>query len=443
MQRFLIKDTAKHIGEKVKVAGWVNTRRAHGKILFIDLRDISGILQTVFTPSNKEVYELAGQLRPELVVEITGQIVKRPEQMVNPKIETGQVELSAESLNILSEAQTSPIPVGEENVEEVEIDKRMDWRWLDLRKPEKLLIFKVWTTMEKAFIDYCVLNNFIEIHSPKILITSTESGSELFEIKYFGKKAYLAQSPQLYKQMAMAAGFEKVFEIGPVFRANPSMTSRHDTEFTMYDIEMSFIDSHHDLMEEEERMMVSMFTAIKNEHGEGIKKYFGADVVVPKTPFPKLTLAESKKILKDLKVPNERGDDLSPEEERAICDYIKEKKGHEFVFIHEWPAKVRAFYSMRSESDPKTTKSFDLLFKGLEITSGAQREHRYEQLAKQIKEQGLKLKPFESYLNFFKYGCPPHGGFAPGPSRLIMKIFNLINVREVTYLYRGVKRLTP
>lgn len=443
MQRFLVKDTAKHIGEKVRVCGWVNTRRAHGRILFVDLRDISGILQVVFVPSNKEVYDLAETLRPEWVIEVVGQVVKRPENMINEKLETGQVELSVESLKVLSEAETPPIPVGEENIEAAELDKRMDWRWLDLRKPEKILIFKVWTTMEKAFVDYCASNDFIEIHSPKILVTSTESGSELFEIKYFDKKAYLAQSPQLYKQMAMAAGFEKVFEIGPVFRANPSMTSRHDTEFTMYDVEMSFIESHYDLMEEEERMMVSIFNAIKNKHGEEIKKYFGADVIVPKTPFPKLTLAEAKKILKDLKVPDERGDDLSPEEERAICDYIKEKEGHEFVFIHDWPAKVRAFYSMRLESNPKLTKTFDLLYKGLEITSGAQREHRPVQLAKQIKEQGLKLKPFESYLNFFKYGCPPHGGFAPGPSRMIMKILNQSNVREVTYLYRGVKRLTP
>ena len=443
MPRFLIADTAKHIGEKVRVCGWVNSRRAHGKILFIDLRDISGIMQVVFVPSNKEVYDLAQNLRPEWVVEIVGQIVKRPENMINEKIETGHVEMSVESLKVLSEAETPPIPVGEENVEEAELDKRMDWRWIDLRKPKSALIFKVWTTMEKAFVDYCVANNFIEIHSPKTLITSTESGSELFEVKYFGKKAYLAQSPQLYKQMAMAAGFEKVFEIGPVFRANPSFTSRHDTEFTMYDIEMSFIESHYDLMEEEERMMASIFNAVKNKHGEEIKKYFGVGVVVPKTPFPKLTLAEAKKILKSLKVPNERGDDLSPEEERAICDYIYKKEGHEFVFIHDWPAKTRAFYSMRLESDPSITKSFDLLFKGLEVTSGAQREHRYKQLAKQIKEQGLKLKPFESYLNFFKYGCPPHGGFGPGPSRIVMKMLGLTNVREVTYLYRGVKRLTP
>lgn len=443
MKRIINTDTIKYLGKQVKVCGWVNSIRSHGKIIFVDLRDRSGILQLVVVPQNAGVYKIANELRSEWVIEVEGKVLERPQKMVNPKIETGKIEVSVENLKVLSEAKTPPIPVGEEGIEESDLDKRMDWRWLDLRKPEKILIFKIWTTLEQAFIEYCVSNGYIEIHSPKTLITSTESGSELFEIKYFNRKAYLAQSPQLYKQMAMAAGFEKVFEIGPVFRANPSFTSRHDTEFTMYDVEMSFIESHHDLMAEEEKMMVAIFTVIKEKHGDEIKKVYGADIVVPKIPFPKLTLREAKKILAERGISNERGEDLSPEEERAISEYIKEKEGHEFVFIHEWPAKVRAFYSMRLESDPLLTKSFDLLFKGLEITSGAQREHRYEQLAKQIKEKGLKLKPFEGYLNFFKYGCPPHGGFAPGPTRMLMKILNLNNVREVTYLYRGVKRLTP
>ena len=443
MQRVYGRETTKYIGKKVKVEGWVNSVRSHGKIIFIDLRDITGILQLVFVPQNKEAYQIIKDVRPEFVIEAVGTISERPKNMVNPKEETGQVELPVEEVKVLSKAETPPIPVGEEGTEEADLDKRMDFRWLDLRRPEKLLIFKVWTTLEKAFIDYCVENGFIEIHSPKTLITSTESGSELFEIKYFKQKAYLAQSPQLYKQMAMAAGFERVFEIGPVFRANPSFTSRHDTEFTMYDIEMSFIESHQELMAEEEKMIVAIFKAIKEKYGDEIKKEYGTEIIIPKIPFPKLTLREAKKILADRGVPNERGEDLSPEEERAICDYVREKEGHEFVFIHEWPASVRAFYSMRLESDSTLTKSFDLLFKGLEITSGAQREHRYEQLKKQIREKGFEAKPFERYLDFFKYGCPPHGGFAPGPSRMVMKILNLNNVREVTFIYRGVKRLTP
>ena len=196
-------------------------------------------------------------------------------------------------------------------------------------------------------------------------------------------------------------------------------------------------------MDEEERMVTEMLRAVKVKFGKEILELYGRDLVVPALPFPRLTLREVKKILAGLGIPNERGDDMSPEEERAISDYIKKEYGHEFVFIHEFPTSVRAFYSMRSETDPTVTKSFDLLWNGIEITSGAQREHRVEQLSKQIKEQGLDVESFKVYLDFFRYGCPPHGGFAPGPTRMLMKIFNIANVREVTYLYRGVKRLTP
>jgi aspartyl-tRNA synthetase len=436
MERTLIKDTPKKIGEKVRLCGWVQIVRDQGAIKFLILRDITGIIQTV-SVRNIAMAKIINSLSLESVVEIIG-TVKEEKQA------PGEIEITIEEIKILSLAFSElPIPVVEKGIGEIKLQKRLDWRWIDLRKPEKALIFKVWTAMEQAFREYCISNNFIEIHSPKIVVTSTESGSELFEIKYFKQKAYLAQSPQLYKQMAMAAGFEKVFEVGPVFRANPSFTSRHDTEFTMYDVEISFIKSHHDLMEEEEKMMVTMFTAIKEKYGEEIKNLYGQEVKIPTVPFPKLTLREAKKILTELKIPNERGEDLSPEEERAISQYVKEKEGHDFVFIHDWPAKVRAFYSMRLESDPTLSKTFDLLFKGLEITSGAQREHRYDVLKKQIEEKGFKIEPFESYLNFFKYGCPPHGGFAPGPTRMLMKIFNIENVREVTYLYRGVNRLTP
>lgn len=437
MERLLLSQMGNKIGETVKIAGWANTIRNQGSISFILVRDISGIIQTVVLKNNAAAFEIAKKLSLESVVEIVGKVKEE-------KQAPGGMEIEVEKISVLSEADPElPIPVVQKEGNETDQQIRMDWRWIDLRRPEKQLIFRVWTAMEQGFRNYCIKNNFIEIHSPKTLVTSTESGSELFEIKYFDRKAYLAQSPQLYKQMAMAAGFEKVFEVGPVFRANPSFTSRHDTEFTMYDIEMSFIDSHHELMAEEEKMMVAIFSAIKESCGEEIKKYYNQDIVVPQVPFPKLTLREAKKILEGLGVPNERGEDLSPEEERAICAYIKEKENSDFVFIHEWPASVRAFYSMRLESDPKLTKSFDLLYRGLEITSGAQREHRPEQLQKQIEEKGFKIEPFASYLNFFKYGCPPHGGFAPGPSRIVMKILGLENVREVTYIYRGVKRLTP
>ena len=263
------------------------------------------------------------------------------------------------------------------------------------------------------------------------------------EVKYFERKAYLAQSPQFYKQMGMAAGFEKVFEVGPVFRANPSFTSRHDTEFTGYDVEISFVESHQDPMHEEEKAIRHALEKVKEGYGEEILKHYGRELVVPSLPFPQLTMKEAKEILGRLGVPSEKDGDLSPEEERKLSEYIKEKEGHEFVFVTEYPAEVRPFYHMRLESDPALTKSFDLLWDGLEITTGAQREHRYDVLIKQAKERGVKLGPIQFYLNFFKYGCPPHGGFGLGPSRMLMKVFNAANVREVTYLYRGIKRLEP
>jgi nondiscriminating aspartyl-tRNA synthetase len=433
--RIYTSQISEHIGKTITVAGFVQTIRNQGKIGFLILRDITSTAQVVVI--KQELVKILSEISSESVIKIIGK-VKEAKQ-----VRSG-VEVEAEEIEIMSYAKPElPIPIIGKGFEETDQQIRLDWRWLDLRKPEKTLIFKVWTVMEQAFRDYCVKTGYIEIHSPKITATATESGAELFEVKYFDRKANLAQSPQLYKQMAMAAGFEKVFEVGPVFRANPSFTSRHDTEFTMYDIEMSFIESHHDLMAEEERMIVAMLKEVKEKYGENIKEHYGREVVVPMLPFPRITLKEAKTILAGLNIPNERGDDMSPEEERAICDYVKEKYGHEFVFIHEFPASVRAFYSMRSESDPTVTKSFDLLWNGIEITSGAQREHRVEQLSKQIEEQGLNLESFKTYLDFFRYGCPPHGGFAPGPTRMLMKIFDIKNVREVTYLYRGVRRLNP
>jgi nondiscriminating aspartyl-tRNA synthetase len=436
MERILIAGLKSKAGQTVTISGFVHALRNQGSISFIIIRDITGLIQVVVLKKSA-AFENAGKLSLESVVKVTG-LCKAEKQA------PGGIEIQAESIEILSLAEPNlPIQVVEKSGHEAELPLRLDWRFLDLRKPEKALVFKVWTAMEQAFRGYCIANGYIEIHTPKTVVTSTESGSELFEIKYFDKAAYLAQSPQLYKQMAMAAGFEKVFEVGPVFRANPSFTSRHDTEFTMYDIEMSFINSHHDLMDEEEHMMVAMLGGIKERYGEAIQKTCGQELIVPALPFPRLTLRETKEILGGLGVTGEKPDDLSPEEERCICQYIKEKHNHEFVFIHDWPASGRAFYSMKLESDATLTKSFDLLFKGIEITSGAQREHRYGVLKNQILEKGFKLEPFESYLNFFRYGCPPHGGFAPGPTRMLMKIFNTSTVREVTYLYRGVNRLTP
>lgn len=433
--RTLIAQTKDRVGESVELYGWVQTLRDQKKIKFLILRDVSGTIQAVVT-NNERALKAVETLTLESVVKATGQI-KAVEQA------PGGIELSVEEIEILSLAAPElPIPVVDK-AGEAELPKRMDWRWLDLRKPEKQLIFKVWTAMERAFVDYCSDSGYIEIHSPKLMSAPSESGAELFEVKYFERKAYLAQSPQFYKQMAMASGFEKTYEIGPVFRANPSFTSRHDTEFTGYDIEISFIESHYDVMAEEERFTVAMLQAAHDKYGRRVAELLGKEIIVPTIPFPKVTMAQAKEILAKLGVPGEDEGDLNPEEERELGKYIKERDGHEFVFVTDYPKKVRPFYHMRHPENPELTKSFDLVYNGLEVTTGAQREHRYDILVKQAQEKGLSLEPMQFYLNFFKYGCPPHGGLGFGPTRFLMQTVGLNNVREVTYLYRGVKRLEP
>lgn len=437
MERVPVREVPQHVGQQIRIAGWLHAIRRQGGIKFLVLRDITGFIQAVVTKDNPDAAAMADNARLESVVEIIG-LAKHEAQA------PGGIEVAAQTIRILSQASPElPIPVAEKGSEETELQKRLDYRWIDLRKPEKALIFKVWTLMEQAFREYCVRNGYLEIHSPKLMGAPSESGAELFEVKYFDRKAYLAQSPQFYKQMAMASGFEKVFEVGPVFRANPSFTSRHDTEFTGYDIEISFIESHQEVMLEEQKILAYVLQRVKEEYGEEILRHYGREVIVPAIPFPQVTMKDAKQTLASLGVPGEADDDLSPEEERALCDHILQTRGHEFVFVTDYPAKVRAFYHMRMETDPTRTKSFDLLWNGLEITTGAQREHRYDILAAQAREKGLSLESIQFYLDFFKYGCPPHGGLGLGPTRMLMKIFGIKNVREVTYLYRGVKRLTP
>lgn len=437
MKRTLIEQIKEKSGQQIKIAGFVCAIRDQGSIKFLIVRDISGTTQVVVAKDNTKPFKIVESLSLESVVEIVGQVKVE-------KQAPGGVEILAEEILILSTACPElPIPVIQKGAEEADSQKRLDWRWLDLRKPEKKLIFQVWTLMEQAYREYWTKNNYIEIHSPKLMNSPSESGSELFEVKYFDRKAYLAQSPQFYKQMAMASGFEKVFEVGPVFRANPSFTSRHDTEFTGYDAEISFIESHQDVMSELQNVVEHSIKAIKKKYGNEILKLYGRKLTVPKLPFPQVTMAEAKKILSGLGVKSEKEGDLSPEEEAKLCKYIKKKEKHEFVFVTEWPINVRPFYHMRKENDPNITKSFDLLWSGLEVTTGAQREHRYDVLAAQAKEKDVGLDSIKHYLNFFKYGCPPHGGYGHGPTRCLMKIFNISNVREVTYLYRGVKRLEP
>lgn len=425
------------IGTSVRLAGWVHVLRGQSKIVFLVLRDYDGLIQCVLLPEHEEAFSAAKKLSQESVISVEGVVVEAKQAPLG-------IEVQVTSLTVLSASNAElPIPVVERGGNETDQAIRLDYRWLDLRKPEKLLVFKVWTLFEQSLRDFFIKERFLQIHSPKLMSSPSESGAEVFEVKYFDRSAYLAQSPQFYKQMAMAAGFERVFEIGPVFRAEPSFTTRHATEFTGLDFEMSFIDSHQDVMDVWSKAIAYAVKCVADQYGEQIKKEYNVDIVVPSLPFPQVTMIEAKALLSKRNISSEREGDLSPEEERAIGEIAKEQYGHEFIFITEYPTSVRPFYHMRKEGRPNATLSFDLIWKGVEITTGAQREHRYDVLEAQAKEKGMNLESLAHYLNFFRYGCPPHGGAGIGLSRMVMLMLNLESIREASYIYRGVKRLTP
>lgn len=417
------------------IKGYVEAIRDK-KIMFLVIRDVTGSVQVTIEKSVcPEVYEKAKALTLHSFVAVTGKCV------YSEYVRNGGKEIYPTDVDIMSIADVLPINA------ESGPDLRMDYRWIDLRDEKKVFLFKIQTAFERYAVEYFNKNGFIEIHTPKITALSSEGGSEVFELKnYFGQPAYLTQSPQLYKQMSMMAGFDKTFEIGEYFRANPSFTSRHDTEFTGIDVEISFIESHHDVMDVEEALLKYVIAGVKSEYNEEYKKYFGNDIIDMNYAIPRISLTEAYDILKKEKnyeVPRALKGDLDPEGERLICEYVKEKYNSDFVFIIDFPAKARAFYSMKQEENPELTKTYDLLFKGIEITSGAQREHRYEQLRQNIAEQGIDPENMSEYLEFFKYGAPTHGGFGLGITRTLVKLFDLPSVKDVTFLFRGPARLKP
>ncbi|MBI2065584.1 MAG: aspartate--tRNA(Asn) ligase [Candidatus Zambryskibacteria bacterium] len=412
------------------IQGFIHALRIQSKIIFIVVRNREGLIQVVVETSNPE-FKKAKELTLESVIRVDGEMVDAPQA-------PGGKEMKPTRIEVLGLAAPElPIPVVVKGSdEETEAPTRFDYRWLDLRKPEKQKIFKVWTEFEKGWRKYWDENNFIQLYPPALMSIPSESGAEVFEVNYFDRKAYLAQSPQFYKQMAMAAGFEKVFMVSPVFRAEESFTTRHMTEFTGWDFEISYIESHNDVMSTEEGMIIEGFRQL-------LKVFPDLNITIPTQPFPKITMVEAKKILAGLGVESPEEHDLSPEEERAISEYVLKKHKHEFVFITEYHKSKSAFYHMRIAENSDRSRRADLLYRGIEVTTLAQREHRPEILEKQAQEKGMDLEPLKDYLNFFRYGCPPHGGAGIGPGRFIMKILDLPNVREATYLPRDVKRLNP
>ena len=439
MERTLITNLPQHIDEEVTIQGWLHTLRDQKNMQFLIVRDRTGLVQVAhYKKGDLDLAEKISTLGTESALTITGKVVE------NKIVKLGGLEIQLQDLTVEGAAEI-PLPFEPFGEYLPEQDFRLDWRYLDLRREVNRLIFEIQTTAEQAMREYWLEHDFIEIHSPKIMGAPSESGAELFTIPYFETTAYLAQSPQFYKQMAMAAGYERVFEIGPVFRADPSFTSRHMTEFTGVDMEMSWIKSHEDVMVFMERWLAHTYKKVLDTHGKEIENAFEVKLEVPKVPFPRVTMAEAHQLLDEIgyDLPAEKKYDLDPGAERAIGAHFKETEGHDYVFVTEWPNEARPFYHMLKPDDPDLTRSFDLLGKGLEVATGAQREHRYDVLKTQALAKGLTLEPIQNYLNYFRYGTPPHGGFGFGLSRFLMILLDLSNIREAVYLFRGPTRLTP
>jgi nondiscriminating aspartyl-tRNA synthetase len=439
MERTLIKDLSSKIGQVVEVQGWMQTLRDQKQIQFMILRDRTGLVQvTLWKPDDPHMAGQISHLNTETALTIVGRVA------ANEIVKLNQLEIQLQSFQIDGEAE-SPLPLDPTSENLPQIDYRLDWRYLDLRRTQNLLLFQIQTTVTMAMREYWLKNGFIEIFTPKIMGTPSESGAELFTIEYFERKAYLAQSPQFYKQMAMASGFERVFEIGPAFRADPSFTSRHMTEFVSVDMEMSWIDSDEDVMQFQENWLAYIYSRVIEQHGEEISEVYGFDLGMPSLPFPRIPVNDANEICEKLgyALPPENKGGMDPQSERIIGQYVKEKYHHDFVFLTEWPMTARPFYHMREEKRPGLTRSYDLIAGGLEIATGAQREHRPQYLVSQALEKGLNIEPIQFYIDFFRYGCPPHGGFGFGLARLMMIMLNLTNIREAVYLFRGPTRLSP
>ena len=437
MERTHIGELAQYIGKEVRIRGRVDTVRDQGKIQFIMVRDRSGIVQTVAWYGDEEVFKTAKTLTLESIVDIQGE-VKEAKQVACG------YELGIKTLKIDSLAKAPlPISIEGEHVDNVTaLDKRLDYRWVDLRSKRNQLMMDVATTMGASFRQYCVDNGFVEIQAPRVISAASESGASVFEVKYFDRKAYLAQSPQFHKQMGIASDLERVFNMGPVFRAEKSFTTRHLTEYTSFDVEMAYIDSYKDVCHYEQEMLKKMLADVKTKYGEKIKEVFGVDIKVPEGDFPYLTVAEAKEKLAKAGVESKDTGDFSPEEERAMGEIMEKETGCEFVFVVDYPHARRAFYHMKNPENPKLAMGYDLFWKGLEITTGAQREHRLEELKANATERGMALDgQLKDYLEYFEYGCPPHGGFAIGTERVLMKMLGFGSILETTYLPNTPNRL--
>jgi len=436
MERTLIGDLAQHIGKSVTIEGWVDVARNQGKMAFFDFRDRSGLVQGVVF-GKPEVLEVAQNLKQEWVVKITGTVNERPEKM-RREVQNGTIELEITGIEVLSEAAVLPFDI----TAEINLDTHFDNLPLTLRVQRTRDIFGVQATIVQTFRESLIKEGFTEFQAPVLVGGDAEGGAAVFKIEdYYGKEAYLATSGQLYKQI-MVGPFERSMTVAKTFRAEKSATTRHLAELTQLEFEMGFVESHKDAMVMLEKVIRNISTTVAEKHKDVFSRMKVEPALLPHESFPAFTLLEAQEIIEKEFGGKAVGElDLEPEHERQICQYVKEKFGSDFVFITHFPTKKRAFYTFADPKNPENSLSFDLLFRGLEINSGSQRIHNYNELVEKMKARKMDPEKFSFYLQAFKYGMPPHAGCSTGLERITMKMLDLGNVKEASAFPRDMNRI--
>ena len=437
-QRTFIKDLPAKVGETVTVKGWVSVRRDQGKMVFLDFRDMSGSVQGVTLPSSPAI-EAAKEIRVEYVVSVEGKVNQRPEKNRNEKVQNGDIELEVLGITVLAKAEPLPFDMSVDGYN-VDLTTELDHRALTLRHPRLQAIFKVQAVIIDSFREFMKSESFFEFQAPSIVPATAEGGAEVFKVKYFEHDAYLSQSPQLYKQIVMTA-FERVFSVNKVFRAEPSTTTRHLTEVVSLDAEMAFIDSWKDVRDMSERTVRFILEEIASKCVKEIE-FLQATLPVMIDETPTLSLTEAQNKIFEKTGRDSRGDkDLNPEDERSLCEIIKEDTGSDFVYVYGYPTREKPFYVYPNPESPEFNEGMDLLCRGVEWLSGGRRVNDYAQLMDHVQKWGMDPKKIEMFLEAFRYGAPPEGGFALGAERMTMQILGLKNVREATMFPRDMNRI--
>ena len=421
---------------EVVLSGWVSTIRDLGNVKFIILRDSKGVAQITLKRGivDEQLLKNASNLNQEDVISVRGNVVERANA-------PGGMEIIPEEIEVVNKTESS-LPIDLSGKIESNQDLRLDWRVLDLRRHEVAAIFKIQAKVVEALEGHLIKEGFLHVFTPCLMGTASESGAEVFPVVYFDKEAFLRQDPQLHRQLLIAAGFDKIFDLGPNWRAEPSHTPRHLCEHRACAAELAFIQDEKDVMRVEEGMIVAIFKRIIEDCGVELDA-LGKELEVPKTPFPELEFPKVYDILSEFGKDIEFGEDYDRESEKLLAKYIKEKYESDFFFVNRYPFKVKPFYVMKVEEEPIWARSVDLIYKGLEQSSGGQREHRYERIVQQIHEKQISVETVDWFVKFFKYGVPPHGGFCIGIERFVMQLLNIENIREAALFPRAPERLLP